>query len=419
MKRVTRNAAYNIAGQAIPLLVAAIVVPMTLRGLGADRFAILTITWSIVAVITILDASVGRGVTREAATGEAIRETFWGAMQIQLAIGTVSALTVACSSRLIAVRLLHVPPQLATETSHMIAIVAMMLPVVLMIGCYRSILEAQQRFAVINLLRLPNGIATFLLPALGALYGWSLTVIAALLLAARILALIAHHYVCRAAVGSLSLTRRIEVLKKLAAFGGSMLIANVAQPLLSLCDRVLLARNASLTAVASFAIPSEMVSRAWLIPGSIASAVFPLLCSYSLDRTKFTASFGKMVRQAMVVIIPGSLAVAALAHPVLRLWLGEGEAAAATRPLQLLAFAFIANSIATFAAAGLQALNAPHPIAWTRLASAPLFILLQWFLTYESAATGAALGVVMRTTVDAALLLLLLRRTLPGVRSED
>ncbi|MGH7448629.1 MAG: flippase, partial [Longimicrobiales bacterium] len=61
---MARNAALNAAGQLLPLLLALPVLPYVLHTLGTDRFAVLTLAWTVIGYFGFLDLGLGRAATQ-------------------------------------------------------------------------------------------------------------------------------------------------------------------------------------------------------------------------------------------------------------------------------------------------------------------------------------------------------------------
>src|SRR5919199_596127 len=62
-----RNAALSLAAQAAAVPAALIAIPITLHGLGSERFGALSIAWVVLSYVSILDLGIGRATTRFAA----------------------------------------------------------------------------------------------------------------------------------------------------------------------------------------------------------------------------------------------------------------------------------------------------------------------------------------------------------------
>ena len=96
---------------------------------------------------------------------------FWTSFWSQVLIGVVLALPAAAAVPRLVDRYLKLSPAYASETKLCFLILAVSFPVVLGGNSIRGVLEAVQRFDVVNYVRIPTYIGMFLLPAIGLPFG--------------------------------------------------------------------------------------------------------------------------------------------------------------------------------------------------------------------------------------------------------
>ncbi|MEO6877016.1 MAG: flippase, partial [Gemmatimonadaceae bacterium] len=65
-RSLARNSVLNLVGQIGPLIVAVFSVPILVRGLGVDRFGILTLAWAAIGYFSLFDLGLGRALTQGA-----------------------------------------------------------------------------------------------------------------------------------------------------------------------------------------------------------------------------------------------------------------------------------------------------------------------------------------------------------------
>lgn len=58
------NTLWNLAGYGLPLLVAVFAIPLLIKGLGIDRFGILTLAWMVMGYLSLFDLGLGRALTK-------------------------------------------------------------------------------------------------------------------------------------------------------------------------------------------------------------------------------------------------------------------------------------------------------------------------------------------------------------------
>jgi len=62
--RLTKNVFYNVISQLIPLLVALMVLPVLIHGLGIRRYGVLSLSWTILGYFTVFDMGLGGATTK-------------------------------------------------------------------------------------------------------------------------------------------------------------------------------------------------------------------------------------------------------------------------------------------------------------------------------------------------------------------
>ena len=61
--RVAKNTIYNLLGYGLPLIIAVVLIPPLIKGLGEERFGILNLAWVVIGYFSFLDFGIGRALT--------------------------------------------------------------------------------------------------------------------------------------------------------------------------------------------------------------------------------------------------------------------------------------------------------------------------------------------------------------------
>src|SRR5688572_22272095 len=116
---LARNTLLNLLGQAFPLLVALVALPLLINertGLGAERFAILALAWTAIGYFGAFELGLSRALTQAVAqrlgagTGDELAAVAWPALLLQLCLGMVGAILLAAATPVLVNQLLNVPP---------------------------------------------------------------------------------------------------------------------------------------------------------------------------------------------------------------------------------------------------------------------------------------------------------------------
>jgi O-antigen/teichoic acid export membrane protein len=419
---LARNTLWSLVGSGAPLAVAVLCIPILIRGLGKERFGVLTLVWTLIGYASLFDLGLGRALTQLVAkklgAGEEreIPSLAWTSLLLMLLLGFVGAAVVLLISPWLAGRGLNVRVVLQRETLQSFQLLGLSIPFVITTAGLRGLLEAHQRFGLISALRIPMGVFTFAGPLLVLPFSKSVVPVVGALVAGRIAAWAAHLLVCLRVLPELGRSIRWEraAIGPLLRFGGWMTVSNVVSPLMITLDRFLIGALISVTAVAYYATPYEVVTKSLLLPGSLMAVMFPAFsASFAQDGERTALLFGRCVKSLFLVLFPIMLCTVALAQDGLKLWLGAEFAEHSFRVLQWLGVGVFLNSLALVPFTLLQGVGRPDLTATLHLIELPLYLGLLWWLISTRGIEGAAIAWTARVAVDALLLFGLAKRYLP------
>jgi O-antigen/teichoic acid export membrane protein len=291
------------------------------------------------------------------------------------------------------------------------------IPLVISTAGLRGVLEAHQRFGLINALRVPMGVFTFAGPLLALPFSKSLFPVVGILVAGRLIGCVAHVVLCLQVAPELRerIAWHRPAAGPLLRFGGWMTVSNVVGPLMVTLDRFLIGALVSLSAVAYYATPYEVVTKFWLVPGALVGVMFPAFSTgFAQDRERTALLFSRSLKALFLVLFPIMLCTVALAQDGLKLWLGLEFAQHSFRVLQWLGVGVFINSLAFVPFAFLQGVGRPDLTAKLHLIELPLYLGLLWWLIGTRGIEGAAIAWTVRVTVDTLFLFGLSKRFLPG-----
>jgi len=420
---LAKNTLWNLVGSGAPMLVAVFCIPILIRGLGNERFGVLTLTWALIGYASLFDLGLGRALTqlvaRKLGAGEncEVPTLVWTCLLLILLLGVLGGAVVGLLSPWLVHQALNVPAELEPEMLKCFYLLALSIPFVISTAGLRGLLEAYQCFGLINALRIPMGAFTFAGPLLVLPFSKSLVPVVAVLVAGRVAAWGCHLMLCLRVAPELPRSVGLEraALGPLLRFGGWMTVTNVVSPLMVTLDRFLIGALVSVTAVAYYATPYEVVTKILLLPGALIGVIFPAFStSFAHDRKRTELLFGRSVKSLFLALFPIMLCTVALAQDGLKIWLGPDFAQHSYRVVQILAVGIFINSLAQVPFWLLQGAGRPDLCATLHLIELPLYLALLWWLISIWGIEGAAIAWTARVAVDALFLFGLARRFLPG-----
>src|SRR5437660_6747976 len=112
---LARNTFWNLMGSGAPMIVAVFCIPILIRGLGKDRFGVLTLAWALIGYASLFDIGLGRALTQLVAkklgSGEdhEIPVLAWTSLLLMLGLGAAGTLTIISISPWLTHHALKVP----------------------------------------------------------------------------------------------------------------------------------------------------------------------------------------------------------------------------------------------------------------------------------------------------------------------
>ena len=334
---------------------------------------------------------------------------------MMLAVGALAAMVLWFGAHYLCFHLLAMPEELQVEAETSLRIVAVGIPIVLLNTGLRGVLEGLQAFRETNIVRIPIGLAGFLLPAFLSLLWPNLVLVVAVIVGTRFAGLLAIAFLVTKRAGySLhpsNVTFDGAAARRLLAFGGWITVSNVITPLMTYVDRFVVGVVASISAVAHYSTVFDVITRTLLIPAAVAGVVFSRISSpLSVDRTRIAGQYRRALALLAVVLVLILSVLSFAAHDLISLWLNEDFADSATTTVRILAFGVLLNGLAHLPYAAIQASRRPDLTAKVHVAELPCYLVLLFLLASTFGIEGAAIAWTIRATVDAAILFSLSQR---------
>jgi O-antigen/teichoic acid export membrane protein len=402
--------AWNLTGQALPLLVAVATIPFLVRWMGLERFGFLALAWVLVGYASLLDLGLARALVRSVAERLAQGDEAGAAergrvgLSLLLALGVAVGTALALATPALVDDLLKVPLELRDEARPALLALALSMPFVMLTAGYGGLLQARQAFRELNLVRVVFSLLSYLVPlALASAGHIGLPEVVGSIVLLRATATLAFASVCSRVFG-LSwwpAWPQRELVNELVSLGGWIGVSNIVAPLLTYLDRLLIATLVPLRAVGLYAAPYDLAARAMVVPYAVANTFFPKIAGLRPGQPETAQALADSCRWLYLSTFPLLLAMMALAHPGLRLWLGADGGAEAAGVLQWLVVGLLANTLAQGPALLVQGVGRPRDIALLHLAELLPFLLLLAWLTGRHGIVGAAAAAALRFVVDA------------------
>lgn len=412
---LARNTVWHLFGQIIPLVMALISIPILVGRLGTEKFGVLTLVWLLIGYFSFFDFGLGRTLTKLVADrlaegrGEELPALIWTGVGLLLVPGLLGAAALTFLAPYIVESMLHISDEILQETLLAFYLCALAIPILVGTEALIGVLMARQRHDLVNTVKIPMGVLMFMGPVLLLPFSRSLTVLISTLVVVRVVALVCYLFFCFNVYEGLWRRRqfRKENLEPLLRVGGWISVSSITGPLLSKIDRFMIGALISVTAVAYYATPYEVVTKLWVVPTAIVTVLFPAFAvSYAQDRARMEKLFHSGTKYVLMALFPVTLMIVAFAPEGLNLWLGQDFASHGTRVMQLLAVGVFMNSLAQVPFVLIQGAGRPDLTAKLHMIELPIYIPALWWSVTRFGIEGAAMVWLIRAWSDMVFLYL-------------
>lgn len=424
---LAKNAILNLAGTGLPMIVAIFTIPTLIRTIGTERFGILSLVWVTIGYFGIFDFGLGRSLTKLVSEriGERLNNEIqglaWTAFVMMSIIGIIGGIILACVSQILISRILNIPVAMQLETLKVFYVLSLSVPFIVIIAGFRGLLGAYQRFDLINMVRIPSGVFNFLAPLLVLPFSKSLYTIAIVLTANLVVISVINLLMCLKVVPELRhISWQKKFVKPLLRFGGWMSVSNIVGPIMLYSDRFFIAGFISVSAVAYYTTPYEVITKLLFIPASIINVMFPAFSHAFGENTQLADSiYKKTFKYVLIIISPIVLILIIFAKPAMSLWLNDIFAQNSFRATQFLSLGILMNSMGLVSQSFVQAAGYPDWTAKLHLIELPFYLYYLTTLLHFYGINGAAMAWLIRVTLSAIVLWILSKRCLLKLIKKD
>ncbi|HAX61862.1 MAG TPA: hypothetical protein DCX95_04825 [Elusimicrobia bacterium] len=407
-EKLIRNSAINLAGFVVPLLFGLVAIPIIIKKLGVERFGILSLIWVVFSYFGVFDFGIARATTKYISEADAlgdkkkITELFWTSSVLQLLISIIGAFAGYFFTPTI-IRLLKIPSHLFSETVLTFQVLFIMLPVVLISSCLKSVLEAFQRFDLVNYIKIPANTLFFLIPAVVVQFNIGLFGITILLGLVRFLSIFFYFLMCLKIMPELKekILFNVAVVKNMLAFGFWITISSVVGPIISYIERFFIVSMLSPTQLSYYSAPYEMVSRLTMLSVSIGITLFPAFSfENALNSDKLAELFIRSLKYLLILMTPIVIVLYLFAGDILKIWLGLTFAENGLIVFKVLTVTFFINGLAVIPFMAVQGLGRADIKAKFDIVASILFSIIVYFMIKFFGINGAAWSKLFVTFID-------------------
>lgn len=405
---LAKNSMLNLLGQVLPMLVGVLTIPHIIRGLGANGYGILSIAFLVLGYFSIFDLGLSRATVKFVAENlspdrvHKVPELVWTSLILLIGIGCIGSTLAAALVPYAVTHWFKMSASFIGEARTALLILCASMPIMLANNCLRGVLEATQRFDLVNYVKVPSSVLFYLVAALVIPLGTHVPGIIALMVLVRLISTSVYLLFCFRLFPGLKthIYFSRSALRPLASFGGWVMISNAAGPIFGYVERFMIASVLSVGMLTYYSVPSDLVSKIVIFPLSLVPSLFPYFSYHGSMKTREVSDVtSRAIKYLLLVLTPVAAVFIFFAEDILRLWLGPQFASESTVVLRVITFMFFCNAIGMIPYTSVQALR-PNLKAILDLIVLPTYIFVSWWLMSHLGINGAALARLLVTLLD-------------------
>lgn len=403
----------NFAGILVPFFVALITIPLAVKGLGDERYGLLSIVWVVLNYLSLLDFGVSKASSKFLAefhgTDEQIQTTkiIHAANIFALFAGAVVAGIMLFMTPWVIGALSLTDPNQILEAKQSFVIISVALPLLFLGTGLRGAMEASRQFHSVNLGLIITNSISYAIPAVSFYAPVTLTQIIFGVVAVRALSVIYYAVLVMKSYHIRNLFGKDigGQISKLLKYGSWVTLTSIVSPLLVYIDRIFIGTLLPIAYVAYYSVPYDLVNRIRIFPQALLKTLFPEFSQLYTENRKGEA--GKLIEASMriIVLVVGALGllITFYSKDILTLWLGSGLAEKSAAVMMVFGIGFSINSVAFIPFNYLQSIGRPDIPAKIHALEIPVYIALLFFFIKSFGIFGAAMAWGIRVTIDAFL----------------
>lgn len=394
-----KNSIINFIGQAITLPAVILTFPYIVHHLGAAKFGIFALLRVLVDYFGVCELGLGGATTkyiaeaRERNEVEKIVKIYKTSATFIFVFGLIGALVFYFSVPFLAKHFLKVEKNLLLEMQVISRIGSSLVFVILAKSFFNGILEAYQRFDLINIIKIPYFIIISIIPVIAIFLGYGLVGVVVGIVSVELVTLIEYYLFSKKLIPNreaklLSLGSFAPIL----SFGWWLSAARMISWAMVNIQNIIIGSLISVAAVTYYSIPYNLVNKMAIIGASVTPIVFSAMSFlYSRNKERTPRLVAYSLRYTMILYGLPSLVCICFSKEILILWLGS-DFQQSIAVMKILAIGMFSCGFAWMLGTFIQSIGKPKLISLIGFFQFPLDILATFFLTKRLGILGAALA---------------------------
>lgn len=395
---LARNSTYNFLGQLSSATISLVALPYVIPRLGPERYGVFALIWTLIEYFSVFEFGVGAATTKFVAEAigrnenDRVQTIFHTSLLTVFVLGSIGSVACLLIAPLLANSVFNISLSLTEEARAVFSISAGLVTAILVRSVLNGLLEAYQRFDLINAVKIPSNILTALIPLVTVSLGFGLRVIVLLILLKETVFLFGYYSLCVRQMPRARSSIDFRLVKSVLCFGGWLcLIRSLGLLMLSL-EPFFIGALVTVEAVTFYTIPYKLTGAMLMLPSSIMVVLYPAFSLLNaVDDEKMKRLFSVSLKYVTAILGLPVLILALFPKEILVAWLGADFEVSATA-MRLLAIGMLFSGTSWLFGTLMTGTGYPKVTAILGLIQAPLYVLASWLLIRHFGVNGAATG---------------------------
>lgn len=398
-KLLIKNSVFNFIGQVVSFPIMILTIPYLIRHLGAARFGIFALLRVLVDYFGVCELGLGGATTKYIAEAKVYNKTekiasiYQTSLVFIILLGLMGTLVFYFTVPILVGYFLKAEAGLILEMKIISHIGSLLVFTILVKSLLNGVLEAFQRFDLINIIKIPYFIVISIVPVVAVYLGYGLTGMAMGIVLVEVITLIGYYLLSRKFV----LSKGLRLLDwasfiPILSFGCWLSVTRVITWIMLNIQNIIIGALISTAAITYYNVPYSLVGKISVIGASIApilfSAISFLYCGGGGKEKIHKLSVYSLKYTIIIYGLPTLICIL-FSKEILILWLGDSfqQSIAVMKVLAVgMLFAGISWILGTF----ILGIGKPKLITVIGISQFPLDIFATWFLIKHSGILGAA-----------------------------
>lgn len=195
-----------------------------------------------------------------------------------------------------------------------------------------------------------------------------------------------------------------------------MSVSAMLAPVLTSFDRFVVGSFLSVSVVAYYATPTDMLMKLQVLSAALMSVLFPAFAaSIAIDHARVRTLFWRGSLLLWGAMLAVAMSVTLLAEQILTLWLDDSFAQQSSEVLRWAAIGLVVNAMSFVPFGLLQAIGRADLTAKVNLIELPFYLVLLYVALMEWGIVGAAIASTIRLTLNSVVLFMLAAKWVPSI----